>query len=104
MWPDVTPLRLVPVRMRLSRAVLYGAVVALASALGVQSAAAWPEATRQRLGRSAAGMVSQINSVRHAHGLKTLRVSADLRRAARAHAVSMAEGGYFAHGSPVARI
>ena len=90
--------------MRLSRVVFHGAVVALASTLGAQSAAAWPETTRQRLGRSAAAMVSQINFTRHAHGLRALRVSADLRRAARAHAVSMAEDGYFAHGSPAARI
>ena len=90
--------------MRLSRVVFHGAVVALASALGAQSAAAWPETTRQRLGRSTAAMVSQINSARHAHGLRALRVSADLGRAARAHAGSMAEDGYFAHGSPAARI
>ena len=44
-------------------------------------------------------IVRELNRVRAAHGLPSLRTAAPLRRAADVHAVSMAERGYFAHTS-----
>jgi uncharacterized protein YkwD len=43
--------------------------------------------------------VAQLNAVRRAHGLRPLRWSAQLARAARTHAASMGSRGYFTHSS-----
>lgn len=47
----------------------------------------------------AAPILVEINAYRAQHGLSALRVSKPLRRAALAHAKSMASGGFFAHES-----
>ncbi len=44
-------------------------------------------------------VVARINKVRRQHGLRPLRVSGALAKAADRHARSMAEGGYFSHTS-----
>jgi len=44
-------------------------------------------------------VLEQINEVRRAHGLRRLRLSAGLARAADAHARSMGRAGYFGHTS-----
>jgi uncharacterized protein YkwD len=44
-------------------------------------------------------VVAGINSLRGDRGLRPLTVSAALTQAARAHAISMARGGYFGHDS-----
>lgn len=44
--------------------------------------------------------IARINEVRRQQGLKPLRVSFRLARAAEAHALSMAEEGFFSHESP----
>jgi uncharacterized protein YkwD len=44
-------------------------------------------------------MLAGLNSVRRAHGLAPFRLSAELGRAAVAHARSMGEKGYFSHDS-----
>jgi uncharacterized protein YkwD len=46
-----------------------------------------------------APLLRAINGFRAQHGLRALRASAPLARAAQAHAVSMAQGGYFSHTS-----
>lgn len=45
------------------------------------------------------GIASAINSLRADDGLKRLKVSGQLSRAARKHALSMATQGYFSHSS-----
>lgn len=45
------------------------------------------------------GVLADINSMRHAHGLAPLRLSVPLTAAARQHTTSMALKGYFSHDS-----
>lgn len=45
------------------------------------------------------GVVSAVNEVRANNGVRPLKVSAALSRAARKHALSMASVGYFSHSS-----
>jgi len=47
---------------------------------------------------SESSLLKEINRVRTAHGLRTLRYDATLARAARAHSLDMTRKGYFAHG------
>jgi uncharacterized protein YkwD len=49
--------------------------------------------------RVEAPTIARINAVRRAHGLRPVRLSAQLARAARAHAQSMGKRGYFSHTS-----
>ncbi len=44
-------------------------------------------------------VVARLNALRAQHGLRPLRVSLQLRRAAWRHSLSMAQRGYFAHES-----
>ena len=44
-------------------------------------------------------VLAAINSLRHQHGLVTLRLNARLTATAREHSLSMAEHGYFEHSS-----
>jgi uncharacterized protein YkwD len=46
-----------------------------------------------------ADLFVEINALRRAHGLASLRLSSSLRRAADAHSASMAARGFFAHES-----
>jgi uncharacterized protein YkwD len=52
-----------------------------------------------RVSRLDAGLVSQVNAFRVAHGLVPLRVSPSLRAAAIVHSTQMARLGYFSHDS-----
>jgi uncharacterized protein YkwD len=45
------------------------------------------------------GVLERINAVRHDHGLRPLRLSAQLTAAAAQHTEEMGEDGYFAHES-----
>ncbi len=45
-------------------------------------------------------VLARINNVRRTHGLKPLRASGTLAKAANRHARSMARGGFFSHASP----
>jgi uncharacterized protein YkwD len=49
-------------------------------------------------------IVKLINQVRHDAGLRPVRISLDLVRAARTHSLDMLAHNYFAHGSAVSRI
>jgi uncharacterized protein YkwD len=57
-------------------------------------------AARSSADSAARTMLTEINAVRSAHGLKPLQPSRQLTRAAVAHARSMAARGYFAHDAP----
>ena len=69
-------------------------------ALAVAAAAlAFPAAgAAGGLTASESSLLKEINRVRAAHGLRTLRYDAGLARAARAHSRDMTREGYFAHG------
>jgi uncharacterized protein YkwD len=56
------------------------------------------------LSRSEANLLSAMNSVRAAYGLRPLHVDAALARAARAHSLDELRRGYFGHGPWAARI
>ena len=45
------------------------------------------------------GVLSDINAIRHEHGLSELRLSTRLSEAARQHTLEMATRGYFSHSS-----
>jgi uncharacterized protein YkwD len=46
-----------------------------------------------------AGVLAELNAIRHEHGLVPLRSSSSLAAAARQHSVEMATSGYFSHTS-----
>lgn len=50
---------------------------------------------------SSASVVKRINSIRHAHGLRALKVSYSLERSARGYAGRMLRRGYFGHQSRI---
>jgi uncharacterized protein YkwD len=88
-------------RLAISGTPLRGlaAVVAVLAALVVaSSAAALPGAVSEARSAEAA-ILERINEVRQSHGLRGLRLSMPLARAADAHARSMAGNGYFSHTS-----
>ncbi len=67
-----------------------------------RSRAAALVAVSERLATNAAlqaGVLSGVNSVRRAHGLAPLQLSAGLAGAAHQHSVEMATRGYFGHSS-----
>jgi uncharacterized protein YkwD len=78
--------------------------LALLTALLAPSAATAepPPAPALRIAMSAspAAIVKRINDVRHAHGLRPLKIATSLGRAATQHARSMARKGYFSHSGP----
>jgi uncharacterized protein YkwD len=53
----------------------------------------------QRRARLEAGIVSELNEVRAARGLRPLRAAPSLRTAARSHSTAMLELGFFGHNS-----
>ncbi|MCL4289968.1 MAG: CAP domain-containing protein [Thermoleophilia bacterium] len=87
------------VRSALLAALLAAAALALPAAPGV----AGPGSPRPRAVVDADALepavVARINKVRRRHGLKPLRASGALAKAAGRHARSMARGGYFSHTS-----
>lgn len=56
-------------------------------------------ATPKRLARLERRVLRQLNNFRQSHGLKTLRASRQLARAAKAHGFAMARKGFFSHDS-----
>jgi uncharacterized protein YkwD len=73
------------------------AAVLAAVALAPPAGAATRALTEVRTAETA--VLQRINEVRRAHGLRGLRLSAGLARAADAHARSMGRSGYFSHTS-----
>ena len=91
-----------PVRIRLTATCCLVALVALVALLAPATAAARRDTAQAAA--TPADVVAKINAARKAHGLRALRVSGGLARAARTHASSMAAGGYFSHGSVSSRL
>jgi uncharacterized protein YkwD len=75
------------------------ALVTFAAAVLASSAVAAPSRPAAALSPLENGVLAQINQVRAQHGLGSLRLSAKLSAAARAHSQQMAADGYFAHES-----
>jgi len=78
-------------------------VVAVAVIALILSSAA-TAATSATLSRAEASLLSVMNQVRAAHGLRPLHADARLERAARRHSSRMLRSGTFFHGSVAARI
>ena len=90
--------RKVPMRCSfVARLGLGATAVALAVTVTAHAAAATP--TARPAASEAQALLGGLNAIRHAHGLKPFRLSAQLSRAAVAHANSMAAKGYFDHDS-----
>lgn len=85
-----------PARRRLALAPALALAVALGACAHLAQGAACPATTGQEL-------LERINEVRAGAGLDPLEVDARLVRAAREHARSMAEHGFFAHEGPDGR-
>ncbi len=79
--------------MALTRPWLLSLVLAASVSLAFGSSA-----TGANLTRIEASLLEEMNEVRAARRLPTLRVDRALRRAARAHSRHMLRHGYFAHG------
>ena len=81
--------------------ILCGAVALLAAAVALSPATAAPSArpASQSVSTTAleTGIVAELNVVRRAHRLVTLRVHPGLTAAARAHSRDMVAKGYFEH-------
>ncbi len=78
-------------------------LVGVAAALAVPAAAVSATATRQaqtRLPSLDTAVLTALNDVRSAHGLRPLRVSPALTAAAAEHSEQMLEDDYFDHTSP----
>ena len=73
------------------------------SVIGFWSGAVPAGATAQRpataMGALEHDVLSNVNLLRHQHGLGALRLSAKLAAAARLHSAEMAQRGYFSHDS-----
>jgi uncharacterized protein YkwD len=83
------------------RAVRLLALVAftLAASMAVSPAGATVATQRSSMQALEAGVLTQINALRRAHGLVTLGLSPKLSLAARQHCAEMAGRGYFSHAS-----
>ncbi len=79
-------------------------MLAVLSAIGTVAvsgaAAVTSPGTPQRLPAIEAGILTQLNAVRAANGLRPLVLSDALQDAAVAHSRAMLQGGYFEHDSP----
>ncbi len=76
-------------------------VLALAAAVAGSSAAADSGAAGvDSLPRLDQGILVQLNAVRASYGLKPLRISSELQRAAAFHSQTMLSQGFFAHDDP----
>jgi uncharacterized protein YkwD len=76
---------------------LAAAAAACCTALTLSSPAR--AATKPPVRTAAQQMLDGLNAIRRAHGLRPFKLSAELSRAAIAHAESMATKGYFSHDS-----
>ena len=86
------------VARKLARALAVIAALLLATPLGAGAATADRTILVAQNGIEAP-LVAEINKVRRQHGLHSLGSSALLAKAAHAHSVSMANGGFFTHSS-----
>lgn len=66
--------------------------------------AASPEAAALATSARERTLLTEMNRVRRAHGLRPFRVDPNLHRAARAHSRDMVQRVYFAHGRVVERL
>jgi uncharacterized protein YkwD len=57
------------------------------------------QAPTSAMGALEQGVLADVNTLRHDHGLASLRLSSKLAAAARSHTVEMAKRGYFSHDS-----
>jgi uncharacterized protein YkwD len=85
-----------PARALLTRASLAGLAV-LGFALGAGAGAAHAGPARMDAGERA--VIRRVNTVRHAHGLRALRASRALARAADRHSAEMMRHRYLGHAS-----
>ena len=83
-----------PLRKSSARATLLGLLVLTFALSGTSASAGTVVSARDAM---EPGVVERINDIRAAHGLRRLRVAADLSRAAGKHANSMGSRGYFKH-------
>jgi uncharacterized protein YkwD len=83
--------------MPLSRHICAGLLVLLAALALAQAATPAPQATTLTLRERS--LLSAVNGVRSAHGLRALRVDGALQRAARNYSATMLRTGRFAHGA-----
>jgi uncharacterized protein YkwD len=78
-------------------------VTAALSVLGLWAVAAPAVASNQAPATAMSsleqGVLADVNTLRHEHGLGSLRFSTKLAAAARAHSFEMAKRGYFSHDS-----
>jgi uncharacterized protein YkwD len=83
------------------RALLCLALTVSAVGLWAASAPAGPIGQRPAsvMGSLEQDVLSNVNLLRHQHGLGSLRLSANLNTAARLHSTEMAQRGYFSHNS-----
>ncbi len=56
-------------------------------------------AAKHRYARLEQGLAAEVNKFRAAHGLPPLQMSPELKAAAQAHSLELAEKGYFSHAS-----
>jgi uncharacterized protein YkwD len=102
---------LMPLTSRLTRAILILSIAlgcalagsAQANAAGSPCAQATASAASVGAGVAGRAVRCLVNAQRAAHGLRPLRASGDLRRAAHLHAVDMVRRRYFDHVSPDGR-
>ena len=66
---------------------------------GAAPAVANSQAPATAMGALEQGVLADVNALRHQHGLASVRLSAKLAAAARAHSAEMAKRGYFSHDS-----
>src|SRR4051794_7978412 len=75
------------------------ALCLLVCAVVVAPAASSPSRAHARLGGLEAAVLVKLNKIRARHGLKPLRLNAELTDAAAQHSVEMGSDGYFEHSS-----
>jgi uncharacterized protein YkwD len=84
---------------RRSRTALALALCLLAAVVAVSPAASSPTRAGARMSSLEAGILVELNGIRTQHGLRPLRASVPLAKAAAAHSVEMGDDGYFEHDS-----
>ena len=85
---------------RAVRALAVAGAVALACAAAAAASNGDAGRTLTAVASLEAEIVTEVNAVRRAHGLRPLRASAGLRTAAQRHTAAMATRGVFAHELP----
>jgi uncharacterized protein YkwD len=94
----VGPARTRDIRLRIGRLLALAAFITGLSGVG-SSAAATADQPASALRPLEEGVRTKLNALRRQRGLRPLRLSFDLTRAARRHSTEMASRGYFDHTS-----